>query len=103
MTHTVNNCDGIIVVTLRTSNLEKRSRADLKAVLEEAVDLTNPTVLDFGPVEFLDSRGVSLIVYWLAESRRVGGALVLCSRSPRLRAVMELVRLPTYVPVAPSI
>jgi anti-anti-sigma factor len=100
--HTSETLDGIDVVTLHASVLGKQNRHSLKKSLAEVMDPARPTVIDFGDVDSFDCAGLSLIIHWLAESRKAGGSLVLCSESVRVRALIEMVRIPSFVPVASS-
>src|SRR5271165_609258 len=102
MSYAITNISGVTVVTLKTSVLGRPHRASLKKGLAGAMDFSRPTILDFGVVENFDCAGLSLIVYWMAESRSSGGTLVLFAASARLRALIDLVRIPTFVPVVSS-
>jgi anti-anti-sigma factor len=103
MIYRIQTVDGIDVVTLQTPVLGKRNRNALKKALAKVMDPARTVVIDFGEVDSFDCAGLSLIVHWLAECRKAGGSLLFCSESNRLRALIEMVRIPNFVPVASSL
>ena len=98
----IQRVDDITIVTLETYNLGKSNVKNLKTAIAREVDFTRRVVVDFGCVEYFDCSGLSLIVHWLAEGHRAAGKVVLCSASPRLRALIEMVRIASFATVYSS-
>jgi anti-anti-sigma factor len=94
--------EGVAIITLLVRRLSKLNYARVKKAVAAAVDFRKAVILDFGSTEYFDSSGLSLIVYWLAEARRLGGSLLICSDSPQIRALIELVRIPSVATVYAS-
>lgn len=94
--------EGITVVILRVTRLTRWNCAELKRAVAAAVDFRDPTIMDLGCAERFDYSGLSLIVDWLAEGDRMGGTISICSNCPEFRALIELVRIPSFATVYSS-
>jgi anti-anti-sigma regulatory factor len=94
--------EGITVVILRVKRLTRRDCTQLKREIAAAVDFRSPTIMDLGSAEHCDYSGLSLIVHWLAEGHRMGGTISICSNCPEFRALIELVRIPSFATVYSS-
>ena len=99
----ISTIEGITVVTFQVARLNKANSTQIKKALATTVDFRRPTILELGNTEHFDTLGLSLILYWLAEARRVGGTVVMCSDSPQFRALIELVRIPSLTTVYSSL
>jgi anti-anti-sigma regulatory factor len=94
---------GVTVVTLRVAQITGLNCFAVKESIGAAVKFGEPTIMDLSLIDDLDSSGLSLIVHWLAEGRRMGGAVLICSGSPRFHALVELVRIPSFTTVYSSL
>ncbi|MDD9877523.1 MAG: STAS domain-containing protein [Magnetovibrio sp.] len=56
--------------------------------------------LDMSAVTWIDSAGLASLVQLLAEARRRGGDLILCSASDGVRRMLRLARLDALFPGA---
>jgi anti-anti-sigma factor len=99
----VENIEGVRVVMFRVLELNHSNSAAIKKSLAATVDFEQPAVINLDSVEHVDTSGLSLIIHWLAESRRLGERVVLCSGSPRFRALIELVRIPSFATLYPTL
>ena len=63
------------------------------AVCELADSARIQLVLDLSAVEFLDSSGLSVLVYALKATQKRGGIAVLLSPNDHVRSLIELTRL----------
>ena len=61
---------------------------------------TRAVLLDLSAADYLDSSGVSWLIIAHRRFRQAGGRLVLHSLPPRLREMVELLRLPSILDVA---
>lgn len=95
--------EGVNVVTLRVAQLSRRNCKHLKESMAAAVDFRRQLIIDLGSAEYFDASGLSLLIYWLAECHRMGGSVVMCSDSHRLRALIELVRISACTTVCSSL
>ncbi len=73
----------------------------LSAVSEKAWQ-SDTILLDLAGVNFLDSAGISSLLSFRKELLAAGGRLVLCSPTPRIREIFELVGMHEIIPVADS-
>ena len=56
-------------------------------------------LVDFSTVDFMDSSGVTALLVAAQRARGGGGALVVCSPSPRVRRVFEVLALDGVLPI----
>jgi anti-anti-sigma factor len=92
----VSKIQSVTVVTLRAAVLIKANCARIRKTMAAAVDFKSPTIVDLGFVKYFDTAGLSLILQWLAQGRRMGGQVVICSDSPEFRSLTELVRISSF-------
>jgi anti-anti-sigma regulatory factor len=94
---------GITVVTFRVARLSKVNSSQIRKSIATMVDFRRPTIMELGETEHFDTSGLSLILYWLAEGRRLGGTVVICSDSLQFQSLIELVRIPSCTTVYSSL
>jgi anti-anti-sigma factor len=99
----ISTIQSIIVVTLRATQLSKVNCARVRKSMAAATEFRNPTIIDLGFTEYFDTSGLSLILQWLSEGRRLGGKVVICSDSPEFRSLSELVRISSFTAIYSSL
>jgi anti-sigma B factor antagonist len=60
-------------------------------------------VLDFSSVAYIDSSGLATLVEYVRDAQAFKGKLSLASPAPRVKTVLELVRLDKILNVQPSV
>lgn len=99
--------DGVRVIAVR-GELDLSTAADLEAPLEEAIAVSDPSMLiDLSECEFIDSTGIALIVR--AWQRIDGGnngdgkgRLVICCPNDQVRRVLKITGLELSIPIHDS-
>ena len=76
-------------VDLDTAPILRRALADALADLGRGQTL----VVDLSAVDFIDAAGMGVLVGTANQARRGGGQLALCSPSPAVRRVLQVVQL----------
>lgn len=59
-----------------------------------------PVLLDLGPIDYLDSGGISWLLVNHKRCRQAGGVLVLYGLAPRVRQVLDCCRLESILHLA---
>ena len=89
----VDKVGDVTVVTVNLEQLDASNaddfRRDMAAILPDCAKL----VLDFGRVQFVDSRGCGAILSCLKQVSSHGGDLKLCQVARPVRVVFELIRM----------
>lgn len=78
--------------SLVTSNVTQ-FKDDVEALLQERTKV----VLDFHQIQFIDSAGCGALLTLLKRLRALGGQLVLCTITRSVRALFDLIRMPSVV------
>ncbi len=83
----------VAVVTLISDQLDVSNADSFRQEIAPVLDDVNKLVLDLSRLQFVDSRGCGAIIACLKHVSAAGGDLKLCSVSPAVRSVLELIRL----------
>jgi anti-sigma B factor antagonist len=85
--------EGSAVFTL-SGRLDAGHAAHLKDTLKQAIDSGTPNlVVDVAEVPFIDSAGLSALVFGLKAARRAGGDLTLRGVQPQMLTILSLTML----------
>ncbi len=85
---------GDVTVLSTVAELNARNSEDAKAFLRELIDSgSTRLVLDLSGTSFIDSSGLSALLYAMKAARNVGGELRLCALSAPIRSIFEITRL----------
>lgn len=85
--------DGAVIVRPH-GDVDLASSPELRAAMHEAVAKEEPkTIIDLCDVSYMDSSGVATLVEALQNTRRAGGALILCGMNDRVRSIFQIARL----------
>ena len=72
----------------------------LRTMLQAKVNSQCPAlVLDFGDVEFIDSRGIATILEYLRDCADHGGTVCLAGLNATVKPIIDMVRLDTVMPI----
>jgi anti-sigma B factor antagonist len=94
--------DGHTVFIL-SGRLDAGHAASLKDVLKETIDTgTVRLVVDMAAVPFIDSAGLSALVFGLKHARRAGGDLALSGVPPQTLTVLSLTMLDKVFSIRPT-
>lgn len=88
--------DGRAVVSVR-GDVDLATADRLRDALEQALALSNRLQVDVTEMTFIDSTGLSALVWGHRQAAEAGGALTLRGPSPMLRRLLELTRLGTVL------
>jgi len=89
----VNRLNGVAVATILVEELDASNAGDFRRDIAPVLDAHNRLVLDLSRLRFVDSSGLGAFISCLRKLNAAGGDLKLCSLSPPVRAVFELVRM----------
>lgn len=94
---------GIAVVRIDLPRLDASQSRPLRTALEEALRSHPMLILDLSAVGFLDSAALGVLLHTLRVATGAGGQLALAKVNPPVRALLELVRATSVLPVYPSV
>ncbi|MGI8576140.1 MAG: STAS domain-containing protein [Egibacteraceae bacterium] len=94
----VRNHDGVAVVDLY-GDIDRSAEAALTGAYAEAITSTQPILLNFADVGYINSTGIALIVGLLASARRDGSRIAACGLSEHYRQIFEITRLSDFMPL----
>jgi anti-anti-sigma factor len=95
------------VVRFRTASLMNVMDVDrIAAAIDRVVDARGATgrlVLEFGPVKYVSSRAIGMVVGLRKRLAHGGGKLVLCGVGPTLRELIRLTGLDRVLTIKPTL
>lgn len=94
---------GIARVHVDAGRLDAQASRPLRAALEQALHAHPTLILDLSTVGFLDSAALGVLLHTLRLATASGGQLALANVSPSVRALLELVRATSVLPIYPSV
>src|SRR5439155_27390641 len=83
----------VAVVEVLTEAVDVSNSDELKAGLTGLTAVHRFAVVDLSRVRYLDSSGCGALVAAMTRFRAAGGDLRLCSATPQVKTLLELVRL----------
>ena len=83
----------VVVVTVPGTQLDSSNVGEFKRQMTEVVEAHRQVVLDLGQLDFIDSAGCGAILMCLKLLTPRGGDLKLCSVTPPVHSVFDLIRL----------
>jgi anti-sigma B factor antagonist len=90
---------GVAVIALR-GEIDLAVSPRLRELLQERVEARCPAlVLDMAGVEYIDSSGLATLVEYCRSAREFGGSFGLAGLRPRVRTILEIVRLHEFLPL----
>lgn len=93
MKFTVEDLDGIKVVSSLPKVLDASNAMDFKADMNRIIDECSRVVFDMSNVKFIDSAGCGALITSLRRLKGSGGSLKLYDVQKQVRSVFELVRM----------
>lgn len=90
---TVENHQGIAIVTLLGKSLDASNAKEFKRSLVPVIEEYTQVIFDLSKLEFVDSSGFGGILSALRQLNGKGGDLKLCSLTKTVRVLFELVRM----------
>ncbi len=94
---------GIAVVRPDLPRLDATQSRPLRNALEQALQSHPMLILDLSTVGFLDSAALGVLLHTLRVATGAGGQLALANVNPPVRALLELVRATSVLPIYPSV
>lgn len=100
--NTVKHPGGIVVTP--SGDIDLTAAPLLKSELKKAQSISaERLILDLGDVPYMDSSGLATLVEAMQTSRRTGKKLILCSLSPRVRAIFEIAKMQMVFTIVGSV
>ena len=93
MKFTVEDIDGIKIVSSLPKVLDASNAMDFKADMGRILDESPRVVFDMSNVKFIDSAGCGALITSLRRLKGSGGTLKLYDVQKQVRSVFELVRM----------
>ncbi|MFF3851108.1 STAS domain-containing protein [Streptomyces sp. NPDC002328] len=91
-------------VVILTGELDRASAPALREAVDAlVVEGLARIVLDLEQVSFMDSSGLSVLVYAMRQAGEIGGTLRLAAPGRQVRRLLELTGLDTAVEVFPGV
>jgi anti-sigma B factor antagonist len=95
--------DGGHTVLFLNGRLDAAHAESLKNMLKQIIDGGSmPVVVDLADVPFIDSAGLSALVFGLKLARRAGGDLMLAGVQPQTLTVLSLTMLDKVFTIYPT-
>lgn len=85
--------NNVLVLELTIESLDAGNVRKLKEAIVEQIGSSNRVVLDLSQLKFVDSSGLGVMLSCLRSVRERGGDLRLCSMTPTVRSLFELMRM----------
>ncbi len=89
----VDKIGDVAVVVVPVEELDASNSVEFKRDISPVLEANTKVVFDLSKLRFMDSSGLGSFLSCLRKSNAKGGDLKLCGMSPRVRTVIELVRL----------
>lgn len=93
MKFTVEETDGIKIVSSLPKVLDANNAMDFKADMGRTLEGSTRVIFDMGCVKFIDSAGCGALITVLRQLKGAGGDLKLYDVDKQVRLVFELVRM----------
>jgi len=90
---TVENLDGITIVSALPKVLDASNAMDFKADMGHILEESSRVVFDMSNLKFIDSAGCGALITSLRRLKGSGGILKLYDVQKQVRSVFELVRM----------
>jgi anti-anti-sigma factor len=91
---------GDVAVLTAAARLEGSNRIWARKQFDELFEAgINYLILDFSPLEVLDSSGLGSVVVTFHRARKAGGNLCVCGLNEKVRMVFELTLLHEVIPI----
>ena len=87
------------VVTINLASLDAANADKFKERMRLLGLSRNRVVLDLRDVDFIDSTGVGALISTLKRIREAGGEMSLCASGPRVRGLLQMVRMHRIVDI----
>ena len=84
--------DGVAVLHAQ-GDVDLAAADAMKAALADALQQSSTVVVDLGEVGFIDSTGLSALVWGHGQAQEADGSLVLRRPTPMLRRLLEITAL----------
>ncbi|MCU0756717.1 MAG: STAS domain-containing protein [Xanthomonadales bacterium] len=94
---------GIAAVRIDALRLDAPASRPLRAALEQALRAHPTLILDLSTVAFMDSAALGVLLHTLRLASANAGQLALANVTPPVRALLELVRATSVLPIYPSV
>ncbi len=85
----------VTIVAVNAKELDAGNADDFRRALAPVLKDCRKLVIDLDQVGFVDSRGCGAILSCLKQIAPAGGDLKLCRVTPPVRAVFDLIRMPS--------
>jgi anti-sigma B factor antagonist len=102
MDFTVDHIDGVAVVTIPVEELDASNSNEFKRDIAPILQANSKLILDLSRLRFVDSSGLGAMLSCLRQLTAKGGDLKLCSMSPQVRSLFELVRMHRIFDIHPA-
>ncbi|HYR57626.1 MAG TPA: STAS domain-containing protein [Chthoniobacteraceae bacterium] len=95
--------DGLHIIALE-GEIDLACSPELRELLHEhAQAQRSALLLDFAGVNYVDSSGLATLVEYVRKVQDFGGRLALAAVNPRVRTILDLVRLSEIFPIYPTL
>jgi anti-sigma B factor antagonist len=85
--------NNVLVLELTVDSLDASNVRKLKEAVADLIGASNRVVLDLSGLKFVDSSGLGVMLSCLRNVRERNGDLRLCSMTPTVRSLFELMRM----------
>jgi anti-sigma B factor antagonist len=85
--------DGDVAVLHAEGDVDLASADAMKVALAGALEQSSTVVVDLGDVGFIDSTGLSALIWGHGQAQEAGGSLRLRRPTPMLRRLLEITAL----------
>ena len=96
--------EGIAIISL-SGQLDAHTAPEFERLLEQTIRAEGKTkiVLDFGPLEYIASAGLGVLMGFIEESRDAGGDIKFAAVPEKIYHVLDLLGFPIVFQIAPTV
>jgi anti-sigma B factor antagonist len=92
---------GAVVIALG-GEIDLSSRTELMDIFREAMDLTPRLIVDLADVTFMDSTGLSVLLWGHSLARENGGHQAIVGAPPHVARILEITQLDAVLELFPD-
>ncbi|MBN9393188.1 MAG: STAS domain-containing protein [Chloroflexi bacterium] len=97
MTLKVEQGNAFTIIHIQNDSVDATSAKEIAGIKDR---MNQTTIMDFGPVMFINSAGISALLKLVIEARKQGKKLYAVNVTAHHRKVFEMVDMLRYMPIA---
>lgn len=92
----------LVVISFTGDNIDSSNYKKFKGLVQPHIREGAKILFDISVLKFIDSSGLGALLSILRDLQKVGGEMKMCSPTPAVKILFELVRLQKIIDVLPN-